>query len=153
MARESNCHARSVDRDPATTPLLSDVRGRTAAARGVEDEVPGVRGHQTSLADRVAAAVGAALERARGEAALLVARHGELTVQIAAVLEAEAARGLEGLAPRPPAVSIELAPLRAVLDPALAGSNAGRSHPMAPRNGAIHPTGDARELAAREVLR
>ena len=108
---------------------------------------------RTSLADRVAAAVGAALERARGEAALLVARHGELTARIAALLEAEAARGLEGLAPRPPAVSIELAPLRAVLDPALAGSNAGRSHPMAPRNGAIHHTGDARELAAREVLR
>ncbi|MHB8400009.1 MAG: hypothetical protein ACYDCI_13935 [Candidatus Limnocylindrales bacterium] len=50
-------------------------------------------------------------------------------------------------------MSIELAPLRAVLDPALAGSNARRSHPMAPCNGAIHHNGDARELAAREVLR
>ena len=52
-ARERERHARRVDRDPATTPLLGDVRGRAGTAGRIEHEVARIGRHQeASLDDR-----------------------------------------------------------------------------------------------------
>ena len=45
-SRQREGYAGGVDGDPATAPLLGDVRGGAGAAGGVEDEVAGVGGHQ-----------------------------------------------------------------------------------------------------------